>query len=510
MDPSPFELADELCRIAGAADLFAYLGATPEEPAEALQERLRARRKQMQGMQNNPKFKAEALFLIKNVGALTELLAQPAALDAFLRDRRESANLSVLEVAVRGMLAGASGSRLTAEQEAFLRHNAAELQVSDASFARLLARLGVTSSAAPQPEAPRPPSGVGPASPVQPLASSPSVGAPAPTARRLESETAPPIHRKHTPSPSMAPNRPARPPAVRLELVSPPEVALTTADNTSIYLVVRKVGDGLLSGTVDADRPWLIPLQRRLEPDQAEQRIELRILPGLVTSAEPATCTIEAGDAGTVTVVVHLTVIRRWWRSRWVLAGLTTGVLGIAAAGGWLLFGSTALEIRVDPPSEVLVNGASVGKGPLVTAGGLAPGDVTVEVRGGPRFEPYRTVVAIERGRPMQLDVHLEPVAPLAALARTDAPSCEDAPSRKAVGERLVGLKRCVAAMPRSAGVVNVVAELGTEGYPTAYALRGADVPKEERACIERQLALLRLDPPPVSACVVTFGIPHA
>jgi hypothetical protein len=509
MDPSPFELADELCRIAGVADLFAYLGATPDEPAEALQERLRARRKQMQGMQNNPKFKTEALFLIKHVGALTEVLAQPAALDAFLRDRRESANLNVLEVAVRGMLAGAAGARLTADQEAFLRHNATELQISEASFARLLSRLGVAPSNMVGSEAPRHPSGAGAAGSVQPLTASPAMAA-SPAARRVENETAPPIHRQHMPSPSMGPHRPVRPPAAHLELVSPSEVTVTAADNTSIFVEVRKVGEGLLSGTIDASEPWLIPLQRRLEPDQAEQRIELRILPGLMTTPGPATCTIEAGNAGTVQIVVQLQVVRRWWRSRGVLAGLTTGALGIAAVGGWLLFGSTALEIQVDPPGEVLVNGESVGSGTHVTASGLAPGEVTVEVRGGPRFELYRTAVSLERGHPTQLDVHLVPVSPLAALARTDAPSCEDAPSRKAVGERLVGLKRCVSAMPRSAGVVNVVAELGTEGYPTAYTLRGADVPKDERACIERQLALLRLDPPPVSSCVITFGIPHA
>jgi hypothetical protein len=133
------ELAAEFCKMVGAPNLLAYLGLDEHaDPAEA-RSRLKARRKFMQGMQSNPKYKREALFLIKNFQSLHELLNEVPEYLADARRRAESEHLPVIEMTVRGVLAG---GQVTEEQIAYLRRNALELGVSEGTFRELLQQVG--------------------------------------------------------------------------------------------------------------------------------------------------------------------------------------------------------------------------------------------------------------------------------------------------------------------------------------------------------------------------------
>ncbi|MEQ1503750.1 MAG: hypothetical protein ABMB14_16035 [Myxococcota bacterium] len=138
MESVDLELAAEFCKLVGAPNLLVYLGLDEDaDPGDAAG-RLKARRKFMQGMQGNPKYKREALFLIKNFSALNEVLAD---LPTYLRDaqhRSESEHLPVVEMTVRGVLAGGA---VTEDQIAYLRRNAAELGVTEVTFREVLARL---------------------------------------------------------------------------------------------------------------------------------------------------------------------------------------------------------------------------------------------------------------------------------------------------------------------------------------------------------------------------------
>ena len=78
MNPRHLELADEFSKLVGKPHLLDYLGLAKGTSTDEARSELKKRRKYMQGMQSNPKFKAEALFLIKNFGALDALLHDPA------------------------------------------------------------------------------------------------------------------------------------------------------------------------------------------------------------------------------------------------------------------------------------------------------------------------------------------------------------------------------------------------------------------------------------------------
>src|SRR5690606_1765364 len=129
----------------------AYLGVPEDTASGEARQKLKARRKYMQGMQGNPKYKQEALYLIKHFAALDAVLSDPAAYLTDARRRAESVHLPILEMTVRGVLAGGN---LTAEQEEYLRRNAVELGVSEPTFDALLDRLtremGVARPAAAQ------------------------------------------------------------------------------------------------------------------------------------------------------------------------------------------------------------------------------------------------------------------------------------------------------------------------------------------------------------------------
>lgn len=143
MDAEDLELAAEFCKLVAAPNLLAYLGlpdeagVPPELAADAVA-RLKARRKFMQGMQGNPKYKREALFLIKHFSNLNNVLQHPEAYLEDARRREESEHLPVVEMTVRGVLAGGG---VTEDQVDYLRRNAAELGVSEETFVDLLTRV---------------------------------------------------------------------------------------------------------------------------------------------------------------------------------------------------------------------------------------------------------------------------------------------------------------------------------------------------------------------------------
>jgi hypothetical protein len=138
MEPRHLEVAAEFCRMVGKNNLLEYLGLADEVTGPDALEALRKKRRYMQGMQANPKYKAEAVSFIKNFGSLAEVMASPAD---YLREARrlsERTHIPVLEMTIRGSLRGGPP---TAEQIAWLERNASELGVSPALFKETLDRV---------------------------------------------------------------------------------------------------------------------------------------------------------------------------------------------------------------------------------------------------------------------------------------------------------------------------------------------------------------------------------
>jgi len=138
MNPRHLELADEFCKLVGQAHLIEYLGLDEGASPDEARQSLRKRRKYMQGMQSNPKYKGEALFLIKNFAALDAVLADPHHYLEAVSHQQESAHLPILEMTIRTVLKGRS---LSLEQEQYLQHQAQELGLSERTFEDTLTRL---------------------------------------------------------------------------------------------------------------------------------------------------------------------------------------------------------------------------------------------------------------------------------------------------------------------------------------------------------------------------------
>lgn len=318
MPADDFAITAEFCATVGAHDLLSYLGVTDPASSEEARAKLKARRKFMQGMQSNPKYKGEALFLIRNYASLNSALEDIPAYLTDARRRAESVHLPVLEMTIRGILA--TGTAPTPDQLEFLQTNARELGIRPETFDESLQRIAVESGitlplpSPPPAAAPSPP-------PVEPRVEAVLDIAPPPEPEGVEPAVPPPAPPPYTPpplTPEPAPVAASPPPSatpvstrqadVRTIFLDPGEPAPVQApsevrtmliegagpaaprleilgdDRRRIRLGrripeirIRNGGAGGLSGTVTTDVPWLKAVPQRLDPSAPEQTILVRI-----------------------------------------------------------------------------------------------------------------------------------------------------------------------------------------------------------------------------------------
>lgn len=162
IDTRQMEVAAEFCRVAGKSDLYEYLGLNPTCTAEEAQEALKRKRKYMQGMQSNPKYKTEAVQFIKNYATFQSMLADPASYTRDIANVQERKNLPVLEMSIKSAL---KGGDLSNEQVDYLRRNAGQLGIGEDTFIGTLNKLITeTGTKLPggsrQPSLPPPPSNI--------------------------------------------------------------------------------------------------------------------------------------------------------------------------------------------------------------------------------------------------------------------------------------------------------------------------------------------------------------
>lgn len=392
MDPHDLELAAEFCKLVGAPNLLVYLGLDEKTAADEARSRLKARRKYMQGMQGNPKYKKEALFLIKHFSNLNDVLGDTPAYVADARRRAESEHLPVIEMTVRGVLAAGG---LTEEQEDYLRRNAIELGVSEQTFRELLARVGQELGVPMRSQDPSIPPvearevvldlygllGVSPIANeddvriayrkrLDDIAQMHDPEAAAHMRKRIEiaqkvlsneaarrhydltaARTGPPARSRE-----LRPAQAATAPPVRdrtcepvgavvvgprLEILGEPVRPLRLGWGMTVHhIVIRNGGEGAMGGVVSADVPWMAVDPTRLDPAAREQRISVQVDRGDVPEhATSAVVTIQTDRGDRARVAFHV----RRGPSPWLLAGgavglaaLATLLIGIAIQLGWL------------------------------------------------------------------------------------------------------------------------------------------------------------------------------
>ena len=132
MDRRDLEQIDTFLGMVGKATLFDYYGLQTKAPAAELEAAIKKRRSWAQGQQANPKYRNEALWLIKNNALIKRVLVeQRAAYIEELGSRSESKNLEVLTLFIKGTLAG---GMLTPDAERAIQQQGRAMGLDDASI----------------------------------------------------------------------------------------------------------------------------------------------------------------------------------------------------------------------------------------------------------------------------------------------------------------------------------------------------------------------------------------
>lgn len=394
MEAEDLELAAEFCKLVGAPNLLVYLGLDESADPGDARARLKARRKFMQGMQGNPKYKREALFLIRHFTGLCEVLNDVPGYISDAMRRAESEHLPVIEMTVRGVLAGGS---LSDDQVQYLRRNAAELGVTEVTFWHVLNRVAAEIGV---PVHETPPS---PASPPEPPVDLYTLLGIAPTAneddvriaytRRLEeldeltdpeagealrrrieiarkvlqneaarrsydftaTRTGPPARvREVRPEPKVlgktlesriVDNAATAPPVrertneprsvgvrpSRLEILGEPIRTLRLGPGiTVVTIVIRNGGDGGMPGTVVSDVRWMAVDPPRLDPVARQQTISVQVDRADVPENATSAVVTIQTEQGERARVVF--EVRRGL-SPWIVGSATAAVLVVVMAG---------------------------------------------------------------------------------------------------------------------------------------------------------------------------------
>lgn len=457
MNSRNLDLAAQFCELVNKPHLLEYLGLPEDASPDAAQKKLKARRKYMQGMQSNPKYKQEAMFLIKNFSSLTAVLKQPVDYLDDARRRTESQHIPVLKMTIQGVLAGGS---LNHDQEDFLRRNALELGVSESTFEELLEELckeaGVGRANADVRVSPRE---------LETLDFYGILGVPRHASRdeiyaryrtrkeecqaltdpgQRESErmrvekawkvlgdaeargkydmswtrTGPPARNRQTQSQAEATTAP--PIKQRPDLSEPPSLAPAKLEILSarqqrielkgakvkVVVEVRNGGEQPLQGKVIATAPWLRVLTPELDPLAKQQPIRVEIDPAQVKdNAETAALRIALEDGSFSTIDFEVFKPNRMIPM--VAAGVAVVALLVVLAGLALFLGrETTATITIDPwAAEVLIDGKAVGRGGRIVLDN-PPGTATVTVR-HPNFKPWVKDVELSPGAVVHAELQL-------------------------------------------------------------------------------------------------------
>lgn len=407
-DRKHLDAGAEMCAIVGSPHLFAWLGLHGDVDEATALEALRARRKRMQGMQSNPKFRDEALFLIKHFQAIQDAIADREAHLQDMKRRETESHLPSLEATIRGALAG---GELTRDQEVFLHHSATELGVDDPTFEAMLdrvcAELAVRRPRTPPPmEVPTPAAqhlvnhyavlGVLPDATVDEVRAAYKEGMvrvrrhPDSTVRqvlaqqmdlavrvlsdpvsRAAFDASPVVTASVTGAPArsrvMAPDPTGRSrrqapsddlllsgdglPA-RIELVGDAARMIRLQDaSRELVVAIRNAGDQTMAGRVTSTVPWLVPLRQEVDPLAKLQDVRVRLVAERAADEDVGLVIVDCGEAGRVEVRFQAhrpPTIRQWGRTvLWVSMPLFAAALISGLALLWR-------EFAPRPPAPVV------------------------------------------------------------------------------------------------------------------------------------------------------------
>jgi hypothetical protein len=287
--------------------------------------------------------------------------------------------------------------------------------------------------------------------------------------------------------------------APRLAVASPEVVALKVARKPlSHSVIVKNSGDGKMPGRVTCDRDWVTLSRSRLDPDAAEQTIELTILPKeLNRKKATALVTIIAdhGERKAITVNVE----RTGGGVRVALGVVVAGLAVLAVGGGIALFASSrtpdvvpgTLVLEIDPVADwVEIDGER-----LPTGGSRIQVDVDfasereVTVRTSlDGFAPDERRILVKPGVDLVESVRLELTADLSKPLAEDAvvEPLDPEISAKALAPMNPGIKAC---FKPGGDAISATAYVQSSG---ALVHLAGDLAPDQRGCVERQLRAVK------------------
>jgi hypothetical protein len=152
MDRRDLEEIERFLSSVGRASLFVYYAVDPAAPLDVLEDAVKKRRTWAQGQQSNPKYKYEALFIIKSNALLRRVLLDN--LDEYrdhVRDDTAGRNLDVLSLFIKGTL---SSGTLSSQAEAAVLYQGRQLELSDVAVVRRLEELLLETGTVREPSEP--------------------------------------------------------------------------------------------------------------------------------------------------------------------------------------------------------------------------------------------------------------------------------------------------------------------------------------------------------------------
>ena len=139
MDPKSLDQIHRFTASVDHADLYAYLDIEPDAEKATIIHALQVRRSWAQGQQANPKYRNEALWVIKNIKMLTQALTTSSSLyksDVAARDEQEK--LETLSIFIKGTLADGD---LTARGEEAIQKQGELLGLTESTVIRRVGEI---------------------------------------------------------------------------------------------------------------------------------------------------------------------------------------------------------------------------------------------------------------------------------------------------------------------------------------------------------------------------------
>ncbi|MEL6349172.1 MAG: hypothetical protein AAFV53_39070 [Myxococcota bacterium] len=295
--------------------LFDYFDVDQHATVDEIQNAIKKRRSWAQGQQSNPKYREEAMWVIKNKALVADVLITHR--DAYLEHLHaisSAQSLKTLRLFIQGAIAD---KVLTAASEEAIIEQGLTMDLTIDQIRQTIEALLDEKGARRTRKG---------------LASAPTIALPRdqfsiPDEEEEEASIIPPPPQGvRSFQPGQAEER-----SPKLVLDGPKKISLRVGNRpVTVSLTVRNAGQGRMTGRIHADRPWVRPEPARLDPARNQQTIRLTVDPHQM-SRRRGQCRVTIATRGAGNQSMMIEVQRRSYAMPLLAGGLV--LIGLAGFG---------------------------------------------------------------------------------------------------------------------------------------------------------------------------------